>query len=177
VERPGSLAFNDEECHMLKSVSHLFERLAERCLALAAGLLASKIEAACIRHEAEQQTQLEELARSFDADGLPEAAAQLRERARLLTHHNPAASGETLLRDLSDSASAEATHQGADDPAGVSLALNAAGMPASSRRSTGRGKRGLPSLTLPVGDAPAQTPLGSLALPPSNATASHEERQ
>ena len=39
---------------MLKSVSHLFERLAERCLALAAGLLASKIEAACIRHEAEQ---------------------------------------------------------------------------------------------------------------------------
>jgi hypothetical protein len=162
---------------MLKSVSHLFERLAERCLALAAGLLASKIEAACIRHEAEQQTQLEELARSFDADGLPEAAAQLRDRARLLTHHNPAAAGEKLLRDLSDSASVESTHQGVDDPAAVSLTLNAAGMPASSRRSTGRGKRGLPSLTLPVDEAPAQAPLGSLTLPPSDATASHEERQ
>ncbi len=162
---------------MLKSVSHLFERLAERCLALSAGLLASTIEAACLRHAAEQQTQLEELARSFDADGLPEVAAQVRDRARLLTHHNPAAAGETLLRDVSVSASAESTHQGADDPAAVSLTLNAAGMPASSRRSTGRPKRGLPSLTLPVGEALAQPPLGSLALPPNGVTASHEEGQ
>jgi len=155
---------------MLKSVSHLFERLAERCLALAAGLLASKIEAACLRHEAEQQTQLEELARSFDTDGLPEVATQLRERARLLTHHNPAASGEKLLRDLKDSTSVESTHQGSEDLAAVRSS-------ASGRRSAGRGRRGLPSLTLPVGEAPAPAALGSLTLPPSEATAPNEERQ
>ncbi len=156
---------------MLKSVSQLFERLAERCLALAGGLLASTIETVCLRHQAEQQTHLEELARSFDSDGLPEVAAKLRERALHLTHHNPAATGETLLRELSDSAEAGRTHQNTAVP----LTLNTGGMSASGRRTGGRTKRGLPSLTLPVGEAPAPATSESLALPPRDSTASHEE--
>jgi hypothetical protein len=50
--------------------------------------------------EAECQSHLEDLARRYEADGKPEVAACLRQRARLVVGDDPAALGAALLDNL-----------------------------------------------------------------------------
>ncbi len=133
---------------MFHTVSTLLERLAERCLAIAAGLLASSIESACLRREAEQQNQLEELARTYEADGLPDIAANLRQRAHQLSHHNPAALGESLLSLGHQPESAGQVDRSTEALATPSLSLTGPG-----RRPAARGKRNTANSTLaPLAD-------------------------
>lgn len=139
---------------MLPSVSAFFERLADRCLALAASLLASSIESACVRREAEQQTQLEELARTYEADGHSEVAASIRERAQQIAHSNPAALGESLLNLGRSTDQPEQIDLGANTTGPVPLAL-----PSPGRKGSGRGKRTTTTGTL--------TPLGDLLSSPA----------
>lgn len=128
---------------MFNSISALLERLAERCLALAAGLLASSIESACLQRDAEQQNQLEELARTYEAEGLPEIAATLRQRAHQLSHHNPAALGESLL-----SLGHQANSSAQVDRSTEALATPSLSLTGPGRRPAARSKRGATNSTL-----------------------------
>ena len=139
---------------MLPSVSAFFERLADRCLALAASLLASSIESACVRREAEQQTQLEELARTYEADGHSDVAASIRERAQQIAHANPAALGESLLN-LGRSTEQPEQDSVANTTGPVPLAL-----PSPGRKGPSRGKRATTTGTLtPLGDLLSSQPV------------------
>ena len=121
---------------MLRPISAVLDRLAQRCLALGASMLATTFETLQIAHHAEQQSQLEELARSYEAEGLNEIATSLREKAKLLTLDRPAAGGEALLTDLAGTDhKAQSTDATALRPA--SLIGEAA-----TRRLNGRQKRG-----------------------------------
>jgi len=70
---------------MNKVVSLFLDRLAERFTALLAGVVSSRVEGLHAAAQAEQQSQLEDLARGYDADGKPEVAQALRQRAARLT--------------------------------------------------------------------------------------------
>lgn len=87
---------------MFKPINEALSRLAQRCLALSAGMLASTIESLQIVHLAETLQQLEDTASKFESEGQPEIARQIRERTKVLAMDDPAARGEALLRQLSD---------------------------------------------------------------------------
>jgi len=96
----------------------LLDRIAERCLALAAGLVASALETMHLKHQTEQQSELESLARRYDADGQPDLAEALRERVRRLDWENPMAQGERLLEQLRErTPAAEVSAEVHDDDA------------------------------------------------------------
>ncbi len=65
---------------MNKILSTFLDRLAERLTALAAGLVSSRVEGLHAAAQAEQHSDLEDLARRFDAEGKTEIAAKLRQR-------------------------------------------------------------------------------------------------
>lgn len=85
---------------MSKFVRDLFDRLAERFAALFGKLMASSVQTLHAEQEAECQSRLEDLARRYEADGKPEIAACLRQRARLVITDDPAALGAALLDNL-----------------------------------------------------------------------------
>ena len=60
------------------------DRLAERMTALVAGLVSSRVTVLHAETQAEQQSQLEDLARQYEADGKPEIALTLRKRSTRL---------------------------------------------------------------------------------------------
>jgi hypothetical protein len=79
---------------MNKVVLVFLDRLAERFTALLAGLVSSRVEGLHAAAQAEQQSQLEDLARGYEADGKPAIANTLRERASRLT--SPDLAGEAI---------------------------------------------------------------------------------
>jgi hypothetical protein len=79
---------------MNKVVSVFLDRLAERFTALLAGLVSSRVAGLHAAVQAEQQSQLEDLARGYEADGKPDIAKELRERASRLT--SPDLVGEAI---------------------------------------------------------------------------------
>ena len=87
---------------MFKPINEALSRLAQRCLALAAGMLATTIESLQIVHQAEMLQQLEDTASRFESEGQPEIAQQIRERTKSMATDDPAARGEALLRQLSE---------------------------------------------------------------------------
>lgn len=154
---------------MLSSLHQLLERLAERCLALTAGLLATSIEALHVRYQAEQQCRLEELARTFEADGKPELAQSLRDRAAVLVHDNPAARGETLLRGLTEFPSDLNTAASNHGSAAESLAL-----PGSARRRPARSKHSA-AVAAPLATEPADRPAANTFFPLNGESALADE--
>lgn len=73
----------------MNNVIALFlERLADRLTALLAGLVSSRVEELHATIQAEQQSQLEDLARKYEAEGKPEIAETLRQRSLRLTSTN-----------------------------------------------------------------------------------------
>ncbi len=85
---------------MSKLLQALYDRLAERMAAVFGKLMTSHVQAIHAEQEAECQSRLEELARKYEADGQPEVAATLRQRARALAGDNPLALGAALLDHL-----------------------------------------------------------------------------
>ena len=79
---------------MNRFIAAFLDRLAERFTAILAGVISSRVEGLQAVAQAEQQSQLEELARKYDAEGKAEIAQALRERATRLTSPNLA--GEAL---------------------------------------------------------------------------------
>lgn len=73
---------------MNRIVSQFLDRLAERFTAILAGVISSRVEGLQATAQAEQQSQLEDLARKYEADGKTKIAQTLRERALRLTSAN-----------------------------------------------------------------------------------------
>ncbi len=88
---------------MNKVVTTFLDRLAERFTALAAGLLSSRIAGLHAAAQAEQQSDLEDLARRYEAEGKLEIAATLRHRLLGLPSTNLALEGAEQLRQLQHS--------------------------------------------------------------------------
>jgi len=85
---------------MSKLLSLFLDRLAERFAALLAGSLSSRVEGLHATAQAEQQSQLEDLARRYDADGKTEIAVTLRQRASRLTSGDLAAEAVEVVERL-----------------------------------------------------------------------------
>lgn len=87
---------------MFKSVESLLERLAHRCLAIVANMLASKLESLHLNLWAERQRQLEESARSLEAEGAGELATMVRDKIKTQLSDDPGAQAETWLQPVTD---------------------------------------------------------------------------
>ncbi len=87
---------------MNKVISLFLDRIAERFVALTVGLVSSRIEGFHAASQAEQQSDLEDLARSYEAAGKIEIAASLRQRAQGLTSSNPAAEADRIVRNVTE---------------------------------------------------------------------------
>jgi hypothetical protein len=85
---------------MSKTLSLFLDRLAERFAALLAGAMSSRVEGLHAVVQADQQSQLEDLARRYEADGKPEIAATLRLRAARLTSTDLAGQAVELVERL-----------------------------------------------------------------------------
>ena len=77
------------------------DRLAERFAAILAGVVSSRVESLRAEAQAEQQSQLEDLARKYEADGKIAIAKTLRERALNLTTSNLAGEGVDVIEAVS----------------------------------------------------------------------------
>jgi hypothetical protein len=85
----------------MNNVIALFlERLADRLTALLAGLVSSRVEELHATIQAEQQSQLEDLARKYEAEGKPEIAETLRQRSLRLTSTNLAGGAVESVQQL-----------------------------------------------------------------------------
>ncbi len=83
---------------MNKILSTFLDRLAERLTALAAGLVSSRVEGLHATAQAEQQSDLEELARRYEAEGKTEIAAALRQRLLRIGSPDLAAEAVNMLQ-------------------------------------------------------------------------------
>ena len=90
---------------MNKQALGFLDRLAERFAAVVAGLVSSRVEGMTAVAQAEQQSQLEDLARQYEAEGKPAIAESLRNRAARLTSTNLASEGLEVMQQLSRPAS------------------------------------------------------------------------
>ena len=81
--------------------SSFLDRLAERFTAILAGVVSSRVESLRAEAQAEQQSQLEDLARKYEADGKIAIAKTLRERALRLTSTNLAGDGVHVIEAVS----------------------------------------------------------------------------
>ena len=86
---------------MNKLFSTFLDRLAERFTAILAGVVSSRVESLRAEAQAEQQSQLEDLARKYEADGKIAIAKTLRERALNLTTSNLAGEGVEVIEAVS----------------------------------------------------------------------------
>lgn len=86
---------------MNKLFSTFLDRLAERFTAILAGVVSSRVESLRAEAQAEQQSQLEDLARKYEADGKIAIAKILRERALQLTSSNLAGEGVDVIEAVS----------------------------------------------------------------------------
>lgn len=87
----------------MNNVIALFlERLADRLTALLAGLVSSRVEELHATIQAEQQSQLEDLARKYEAEGKPEIAETLRQRSLRLTSANLASEAVESVQQLAN---------------------------------------------------------------------------
>jgi hypothetical protein len=75
----------------------VFDWLAERSGAVFGRLFSAHVEVRYAEQVAGLLSRLEDQARQYEADGQPEVAATLRQRARALAGDNPLALGATLL--------------------------------------------------------------------------------
>jgi len=85
---------------MLKGIQWFIERLVERLVPIIATSFSSTVETMHALGQAEQQSQLEDAAREYEADGKTEVAAALRQRASRLTSDNPVGEAIPIIENL-----------------------------------------------------------------------------
>ena len=89
---------------MFKGIQWFIDRLVERLIPIIATSFSSTIQTLHALGQAEQQSQLEEAARQYEADGKPEIAAVLRQRAVDLTSDNPASQAVEIYQNIAGEA-------------------------------------------------------------------------
>ena len=120
---------------MNKHALGFLDRLAERFAAIVAGLVSSRVEGMTAVVQAEQQSELEDLARKYEAEGKPEIAESLRNRAARLTSSNLASEGLEVMQQLSRPASLLIEHSNSEPENSVS------GLPGLTRFDSARPSR------------------------------------
>ncbi len=85
---------------MIKGIQWFMERMAERVVPIITGAFTNTIETMDALGRAEQQSQLEEAARRYEADGQTAVADSLRQRAQRLDSVNPASSGVAIFQNV-----------------------------------------------------------------------------
>ncbi len=83
---------------MSRILTQFLDQLAERFAALSAKLISARVEGLQAVAQAEQQSQLEDLARRYDAEGKPDVAALLRQQALRLTSSDLAAQAVEVMQ-------------------------------------------------------------------------------
>ncbi len=86
---------------MNKLFSTFLDRLAERFTAILASVVSSRVESLRAEAQAEQQSQLEDLARKYESDGKIAIAETLRARSLNLTTNNLAGEGVNVIEEVS----------------------------------------------------------------------------
>jgi hypothetical protein len=114
---------------MNRMISSFLDRLVERFTAILAGVISSRVEGFQASAQAEQQSQLEDLARKYETEGKTEIAQSLRERALKLTSSDLAGEATEILEAV----------------AGESLKLSGPTPPAS-----GSNLKGIPDFSAPA---------------------------
>ena len=89
---------------MFKGIQWFIDRLVERLIPIIATSFSSTVQTLHALGQAEQQSQLEEAARRYEADGKPEIAAVLRRRAVELTSDNPASQAVDMYENIAGDA-------------------------------------------------------------------------
>lgn len=87
---------------MNKLISQFLDRLTERLTALLAGSISARVEGFHAADQADQQSQLEDLARKYEAEGKPEIADALRQRVLRLTSTDLAAEAAESIQRLTE---------------------------------------------------------------------------
>lgn len=140
----------------MNQMFHAFlDRLVERFTAVLAGIISSRVEGLKAQAQAEQQSQLEDLARKYDADGKTGIAQTLRQRTVNLTSSNLAGEGvkiiELVANETPKLTNAEMTGQsnpGQNEHAGPFQALPDFSAPPNSRKKNRQ--NGGPDVTGPT---------------------------
>jgi hypothetical protein len=119
---------------MFKGVQWFVNRLVERVIPVVGTLFSSAVETLHALGQAEQQSQLEEAARRYEADGKPEIAATLRSRAADITSDNPASQALRICENVAGDE--QRLLPPTQEPSGSDLAQlpNLNSKPAKSRR-------------------------------------------
>lgn len=132
---------------MNRALIAFLDRLVERFTAILASVVSSRVESLRAEVQADQQSQLEDLARKYEADGKLSVAKSLRERALALTSANLASDAVNIVGAVSS-----------DDPKLIA--------PESSdrqiSRSADRGSQiqSLPDFSIPAHGRKKQRPTG-----------------
>jgi hypothetical protein len=108
-----------QENAMLKGIQWFLERLIERLIPIVATCLSSTVETIRALGQAEHQSQLEEAARRYEAEGKIDIAANLRNRAKQLTSDDPAAAALDIFQNVVSDG--QQLLPPADDPTGGGL--------------------------------------------------------
>lgn len=83
---------------MNKVLTVFLDRLAERMTALVAGLVSARVAGMHAEVQAHQQSELEDLARRYEADGKGEIAESLRRRSLRITSSDLAGEGTEIVK-------------------------------------------------------------------------------
>ena len=145
---------------MHRILQSFFERLTERIVAMAGSMVAATVEVERTTQQAEQLSQLEDLARRMEAEGKEDIAESI--RARMQTHvaDNPAANADRLIENVVvESAVPRLDSRGSEPPTGKP----ASSKPKNSRKSGGKRSSGtsLPPLNLPAKPAAQNSEAGN----------------
>jgi FlaG/FlaF family flagellin (archaellin) len=126
----------------MNQMFHAFlDRLVERFTAVLAGVISSRVEGLKAQAQAEQQSQLEDLARKYEADGKTVIAQTLRQRTVNLTSSNLASEGVKVIElvanetpKLTNSEVAGQSNPGQNEQTGQFQALPDFSAPPNSRK-------------------------------------------
>ncbi len=135
---------------MNKLISHFLDRVVERVTVLVTGVVSSRVEGLQAVVQAEQQSELEDLARQYEAEGKLEVAQTLRQRAGRLTCNNLAGEADDMMRQVTAPL------------AGLPNQEPEATLPALPDKSSGSGKRRSTKSARSSNKSGSEDPLGDI---------------
>ena len=137
---------------MHRILQSFFDRLTERIVAMAGAMVASAVDVERTTQHAEQQSQLEDLARQMEADGKEHIAASIRSRITTQTIDNPGHNVDRLIESLVNESAVRRLESDASPKA---LPTPSTPKPKKNRRTSSRSSR--TSVLPPLNEASSQS--------------------
>jgi hypothetical protein len=136
-------ALNVSGARIVNALLKLFlDRLTERLFSLVGSSIGSAATTYHAITQAEQQSQLEDLARQYEAEGKHDLAVNLRRQATLIANGDPASQGQLILQRITEQ---PAPPTGAADPITGGFPLLGQDPGRSEQRRAARPRRARPS--------------------------------